>query len=379
MLFSSCLPGTACCKHHPRSCRRPTSSRSRPAGGGRAKSKQAAAPLGVGPVLLTFEDRGAGPRILRHLDVGAPPWVHHAINLAAFGGQGYKGWFTKPRVLHAWLDKHAATLADRLVIFIDGSDVMWGGCDTFEREFARISTRYAAATSAAAAAAAAAATSAAASASTSGDSTARRALRSGPPIIFSAELGCDYHVPTPPGCAAIPAPPAWAAATPLHADLGRWHNCAAAGAAPCTEPPSYRFLNSGAFAGTAAALHRMLTAVLAMPRSEVHNAFNGKRDDGLAFTRYWLRSNGSVVLDYEGRLFLSLWRLRAGSVALGGAGADRAIRPAWLSGAPACFVHDNGAGIAGLGYNLIGAPVKSFSPSGLPRAWYPGDGGSREA
>ena len=227
-------------------------------------------------------------------------------------------------------------------------------------------------------------------------------------------LRCDYHVPTPPGCAAIPAPPAWAAATPLHADLGRWHNCAAAGAAPCTEPPSYRFLNSGAFAGTAAALHRMLTAVLAMPRSEVHNAFNGKRgapqrrlkpsrlrlstrpppqtprpslaswpppraDDGLAFTRYWLRSNGSVVLDYEGRLFLSLWRLRAGSVALGGAGADRAIRPAWLSGAPACFVHDNGAGIAGLGYNLIGAPVKSFSPSGLPRAWYPGDGGSREA
>ena len=40
-------------------------------------------------------------------------------------------------------------------------------------------------------------------------------------------------------------------------------------------------------------------------------------DDGLAFARHWLRSNGSVVLDYEGRLFLSLWRLRAGSVALG--------------------------------------------------------------
>ena len=54
-----------------------------------------------------------------------------------------------------------------------------------------------------------------------------------------------------------------------------------------------------------------------MPRSEVYNAFNGKRDDGLAFARHWLRSNGSVVLDYEGRLFLSLWRLRSGSVALG--------------------------------------------------------------
>ena len=165
--------------------------------------------------------------------------------------QGYKGWFTKPRVLHAWLDKHAATLGDRLVVFIDGSDVMWGGCDTFEREYARIAARHAAATTAAAAAAA---------------TTFASASASGPPIVFSAELGCDYHVPTPPGCAAIPAPPAWAATTPLHADLGRWHNCAAPGAAPCTEPPSYRFLNSGAFAGTAAALHRMLAAVLAAPR-----------------------------------------------------------------------------------------------------------------
>ena len=42
-----------------------------------------------------------------------------------------------------------------------------------------------------------------------------------------------------------------------------------------------------------------------------------RADDGLAFARHWLRSNGSVVLDYEGRLFLSLWRLRSGSVALG--------------------------------------------------------------
>ena len=258
-LFSSCLPGTACCKRHPSACRRPGSGRSKSAGGGRTKAgggrtKAAAAHAvaeGVGPILLTFEDRGAGPRILRQLDAGAPPWVHQAINLASFGGQGYKGWFTKPRVLHAWLDKHAATLGDRLVVFIDGSDVMWGGCDTFEREYARIAARHAAATTATATAAAAAAASSSASAS-------------GPPVVFSAELGCDYHVPTPPGCAAIPAPPAWAATTPLHANLGSWHNCAAPGAAPCTEPPSYRFLNSGAFAGTAAALHRMLAAVLAL-------------------------------------------------------------------------------------------------------------------
>ena len=126
---------------------------------------------------------------------------------------------------------------------------MWGGCDTFEQDYTRIAARHAAATAAAAAAATAAA-STAASASTA--STAASAA--GPPIVFSAELGCDYHaptltpnhnpnpspnpnpnpnpnpdpqprpltrcdyhVPTPPGCAAIPAPPAWAATTPLHA------------------------------------------------------------------------------------------------------------------------------------------------------------------
>ena len=159
-VFSSCLPGTACCKRHPRACRRPGSGRSKSAGGGRTKAAAAhAVAEGVGPILLTFEDRGAGPRILRQLDAGAPPWVHKAINLASFGGQGYKGWFTKPRVLHAWLDKHAATLGDRLVVFIDGSDVMWGGCDTFEREYARIAARHAAATTATATAAAAAAAS----------------------------------------------------------------------------------------------------------------------------------------------------------------------------------------------------------------------------
>ena len=54
-------------------------------GGGRTKA--AATPLDAGPILLTFEDRSAGPRILRQLDAGAPPWVHHAINLAASGGQ----------------------------------------------------------------------------------------------------------------------------------------------------------------------------------------------------------------------------------------------------------------------------------------------------
>ena len=73
-------------------------------------------------------------------------------------------------------------------------------------------------------------------------------------VVFSAELGCDYHVPTPPGCAAIPPPPprrrTAAQGSALAEALPHWANCGVAGPAPCTAPPSYRFLNSGAFAGS---------------------------------------------------------------------------------------------------------------------------------
>ena len=83
------------------------------------------------PVLLTFEDRGP-PRLLHGLlGHDAPGWVRHAINLggsSAPGGPGggghkggYRGWFTKPRALHAWLDARAASLGERLVVQVTHS------------------------------------------------------------------------------------------------------------------------------------------------------------------------------------------------------------------------------------------------------------------
>lgn len=113
----------------------------------------------------------------------------------------------------------------------------------------------------------------------------------------------------------------------------------------------------------------MLQAVLSYPRASVVNAHNGKRDDGLALAAFWLASNGTVGLDYEGRLFLSLWRMRRGAVL---EGADGAIRPAWDPQRAACFVHDNGAAIEGLGYNLMGVGTKPLRMrAALPRAWHP--------
>ena len=78
----------------------------------------------------------------------------------------------------------------------------------------------------------------------------------------------------------------------------------------------------------ARAVHAMLGAVLAYPRARTRNAWRGKPDDGLAMAAYWLAaSNGSVTLDYEGRLFLSLWRLRAGSVGLGSPAPEPTLHP----------------------------------------------------
>ena len=57
--------------------------------------------------------------------------------------------------------------------------------------------------------------------------------------------------------------------------------------------------------------------------------------------------------------------------------AERAatLRPVWQPRQPACFVHDNGAGIEGLGYNLIGVRQRAFDPGpDVPRAWKTADG-----
>ena len=122
-----CALRPGCCARHPRAC--PSTGSSGSSGG--AGSSVAAPPAGDAPVLLTFEDRGLPLFLRRNDSTVLPGWVRGAINLA--GGTGYRGWFTKPRALHSWLEAHLAALGGRRVVFVDGSDVLWGGCSNFEQ------------------------------------------------------------------------------------------------------------------------------------------------------------------------------------------------------------------------------------------------------
>ena len=181
----------------------------------------------TGPILLTFEDRGL-PRVLKS-SAPLPAWVAALVNLGPGGAPGhrgrYRGWFTKPRKLREWLLRNLDAVGSRPVVFVDGSDVVWGGCADFERQI-------------------------------------RRVARFPHDVIFSAEWGCDDHMPTPPGCAGIPpAPDSTSLVTRGAAgvELGRgaearrrmlrWASCDAKGPAPCSEPPAYKFLNSGGMVG----------------------------------------------------------------------------------------------------------------------------------
>jgi hypothetical protein len=113
--------------------------------------------------------------------------------------------------------------------------------------------------------------------------------------------------------------------------LQRQARCAAAPQHRSTAAPQHRSAAAPQHRSTAAPPPQLATPTppprpVSPPPTHPHRALTSHpsppppppwADDGLAFARHWLRSNGSVVLDYEGRLFLSLWRLRAGSVALG--------------------------------------------------------------
>ena len=73
-------------------------------------------------------------------------------------------------------------------------------------------------------------------------------------------------------------------------------------------------------------------------------------DGSLAVLPQWLDHKQEVTLDYEGRLFLTMFRMRRDALSL--ARADGSLRAAWRPARPTCFVHDNGANLAGVGFGL---------------------------
>ena len=117
------------------------------------------------PTLITYWDQGAPKwETMQPYTAPLPSWVRHAVNLANLSmspanrssayrlgrcarstrmcqrrhaSRGYSGFMTKPRLLYEYLVQHdGAALPDTaLIVFADGRDVVWGGCDDLERRY----------------------------------------------------------------------------------------------------------------------------------------------------------------------------------------------------------------------------------------------------
>lgn len=271
------------------------------------------------PLLLTVMDQQR-PAVLRVANNDSsegrlrPAWVT-PLNLADASLRKLGNTRNKPRLVARWLRAHAAELPERrIVAFVDGTDVFYGGCSDFALRFEELERR------------------------------------SGASVVFAAELGCSHLPPDLGNCTTYPPPPTWAQGD----DAGLVASAACArgdngGFGPCLEPPSNRFLNSGGVAGRAGALRELFEAVARMPDGALRNA-QGHVQDQSGFVRWYLRDGAArgtlsrnVALDHGGSLFVTLPRLRSGAVRRDGAtGALLAEWRRWDAARPLCFVHAAG-------------------------------------
>eukprot|EP00966_Prymnesium_polylepis_P100813 2334849-Prymnesium_polylepis.1 len=285
--------------------------------------QQLVAPFSKARLLLCDRSEHVNRRVEKHLAemCGAPHPCNSIENRSSFS------LLRKPRqIARCWLEQHPEIDGDRLLVFVDGSDVVWGGCHDFSERF--------------------------------------EAVAAGTPIVFAAELGCEVHVPLPPGCSGIPHPtgPALAAQSGP-AGMLRYALCehVPGSLAPCSTPPAYKFLNSGSFAGRARDVCRMIRAVLAYHRKRLIHRRRGEPstgtlglDDQVGFTSYWLDHPDRVRLDYTNELFLTLFRLNDSSLVLSKYHRRTSrglkhhphetsfIAASWRPNWPLCFIHNNG-------------------------------------
>lgn len=243
------------------------------------------------------------------------------INLATPGTQKLGALFNKLKIWAEWLRRHPEVSDERLVVFIDALDVVWGGCDDFAERFQRLERLTSA------------------------------------HVIVSAELNCGGATPDPPGCIGTPPPPSWAAGPMASPHMLDYINCLpprspkSAHGARCSSPPQYKYLNSGGIAGRAGGVREMLAAALALPRHLILNKDWAVEDDQVALTRVWHRGNHSITLDYGANLFWSLSGIRPGALryhsrhgaAAAAASPRSVIHSTWAPAKAACFVHASGS------------------------------------
>lgn len=216
------------------------------------------------PLLLTFQTNGQ-PFVTQHTSSLTPAWVQQVVNLSPMVQNKFVNTKIKMAALRSFLNDEKLS-DDQLIVFVDGSDVVYGGCLDFEDRLRTIATNG---------------------------------------VVFSAEFGCgDVHVPFPPGCIGIPSPP-------YHAEINNYASCRSGHVpVPCAHGTrKYRFLNSGAFAGSKADVLSMLNVLNTYDQSCFLNRAREVYSDQTMYNRYFLDFPTRATLDYSAKVFITTFRL----------------------------------------------------------------------
>jgi len=256
-----------------------------------------------GITFFTVETRSTPPLVLQMNDFTK----RTGATVTVVGkGRKWEGFKTKVELQHEYLTELRERLgpeaaARELVVFMDGSDIFWGGCDlqTFQASYHEIATRQAA------------------------------------PIVFNAAV-------TPPPLHGLePQTPFPDLYTPYIAGCslrcnGTWRNVCTSDllsnrsiAGHTVPPPKLRFINSGFFMGPVDKVADMLQWVLS-------NYAQYNYGDQEFFQAFWLLQPGKATLDYRGELAVSLHNL--GYNAFEADPASRTVRSLPLN-RTMCFLH----------------------------------------
>jgi len=216
----------------------------------------------------------------------------------------WAGFISKIDYFRQWL-QNAALCDDDLVAFLDGDDVLWGGCS--EEEFL---SRY------------------------------QSLSDQGSKIVFSAEMTCWTQ-----DCRAAPRVP-----DSFSKDWSQFNTCGERwdeecaekrkGCAGCdTSDPKPRFLNSGFFMGKVKSLREM--TAWAMENYDKYST----RGDQSVYAVYWLNNTARVTLDYSTGLAFSLSDISRSALTVQRSepGSTTIIRNNVFQ-LPTCFIHGNGRG-----------------------------------
>ena len=259
------------------------------------------------PLLLTVDNRGT-PMIQRQLVSSnrAPAWLRNSINIAAgVSTKATVDWHTMLRqrlvALQRWLESDKRDQST-MVVVIDGHDVRWGGCLDFAQRVERLSRA------------------------------------GGRGIVFGAEFACgEMYTPFPPGCSGTGR--RFNASNQTHS---QWTRCNGRGMGACSTPPSRRYVNAGAFAGSKHDVLKMLAHINHPKFQSCSRNRAGDINDQSLLNQFANQYPRHTVLDIDATVFLNLYRMKKSAIHF--RGMD--VIPAWDT-SPACFVHNNGMQLVG--------------------------------